>query len=50
MKEPLFRKVDCLRIPVPELNAGLAFYHDSLGHELIWRTETTAAADGGERR
>jgi catechol 2,3-dioxygenase-like lactoylglutathione lyase family enzyme len=42
MKEPLFRKVDCLRIPVPELNAGLAFYRDKLGHELIWRTETMA--------
>jgi predicted enzyme related to lactoylglutathione lyase len=42
MTEPLFRKVDCLRIPVPELNAGLAFYRDKLGHELIWRTETMA--------
>ena len=39
---PLFRKVDCLQIPVPDLDAGLAFYRDRLGHELIWRTKTAA--------
>ena len=33
---PLFRKVDCVRIPVPDLEAGLAFYRDQLGHALIW--------------
>jgi lactoylglutathione lyase len=38
--EPLFRKVDCLRLPVPNLDAGLAFYQQRLGHELIWRTAT----------
>jgi len=38
----LFRKIDCLQIPVPDLEAGLAFYRDKLGHELIWRTETAA--------
>src|SRR5579859_2312097 len=38
----LFRKLDCLQIPVPELEAGLAFYRDSLGHALIWRTATAA--------
>lgn len=38
----LFRKVDCVRLYVPDLEAGLAFYRDSLGHELIWRTETAA--------
>ena len=38
----LFRKVDCIRIYVPDLEAGLAFYRDQLGHELIWRTETAA--------
>ena len=42
MKPPLFRKVDCLRVPVPDLDAGLAFYRDQLGHELIWRTATSA--------
>jgi predicted enzyme related to lactoylglutathione lyase len=42
MAEPLFRKVDCLQIPVPDLEAGLAFYRDRLGHPLIWRTATAA--------
>jgi catechol 2,3-dioxygenase-like lactoylglutathione lyase family enzyme len=38
----LFRKIDCLQIPVPDLDAGLAFYRDGLGHQLIWRTATAA--------
>ena len=42
MAAPLFRKVDCIRVPVPDLEAGLAFYRDRLGHELLWRTETAA--------
>jgi predicted enzyme related to lactoylglutathione lyase len=39
---PLIRKVDCVQLHVPDLEAGLAFYRDHLGHELIWRTETAA--------
>jgi predicted enzyme related to lactoylglutathione lyase len=39
---PLFRKVDCIRLPVANLDAGLAFYRDALGHELNWRTATAA--------
>ncbi|MGH2533808.1 MAG: VOC family protein [Thermomicrobiales bacterium] len=39
---PLIRKVDCLQIPVPDLDRGLAFYRDGLGHALIWRTDTAA--------
>ncbi|HEU0297639.1 MAG TPA: VOC family protein [Anaerolineales bacterium] len=39
---PLLRKVDCVRIYVPDLEAGLAFYRDRLGHALIWRTATAA--------
>jgi predicted enzyme related to lactoylglutathione lyase len=38
----LFEKIDCVQIPVPDLEAGLAFYRDRLGHELIWRTGTAA--------
>ena len=38
----LIRKVDCVRLYVPDLEAGLNFYRDRLGHELIWRTETAA--------
>ena len=38
----LLRKVDCVRLYVPDLEAGLSFYRDRLGHALIWRTETAA--------
>jgi lactoylglutathione lyase len=40
--EALFRKVDCLSIPVPDLDAALAFYSGNLRHELIWRSDTAA--------
>src|SRR5215212_4314861 len=36
---PLVRKVDAIQIHVPDLDAGLAFYRDQLGHQLVWRTE-----------
>jgi predicted enzyme related to lactoylglutathione lyase len=36
--QPLIHLVDCVRLSVPDLDAGLAFYRDKLGHELIWRT------------
>ena len=39
---PVFRKIDCLSIPVPDLDAALTFYSTHLGHELIWRTGTAA--------
>jgi predicted enzyme related to lactoylglutathione lyase len=29
---------------VPDLDRGLAFYRDVLGHQLIWRNETTGQA------
>jgi predicted enzyme related to lactoylglutathione lyase len=38
----LIRKVDCVRLYVPDLEAGLSFYRDRLGHSLIWRTKTAA--------
>ena len=38
----LIRKVDCVRLYVPDLEAGLSFYRDHLGHELVWRTEKAA--------
>lgn len=40
--EPLFKKLDCLQIPVPSLDEGLALYRDKLGHDLIWQDETAA--------
>ncbi len=40
--DPLVRKVDCVRLRVADLAAGLAFYRDRLGHEVVWRTEDEA--------
>ncbi|HET8943991.1 MAG TPA: VOC family protein [Dehalococcoidia bacterium] len=42
MGVPLIRSVDCLQVPVPDLEAGLAFYRDKLGHALKWRSEMGA--------
>ena len=42
MTTPLFRRVDCLSIPVPDVDAALAFYSANLGHELIWRSSKAA--------
>jgi predicted enzyme related to lactoylglutathione lyase len=42
VSEPLFRKLDSYQLPVPDLDAALAFYRDALGHELVWRSETAA--------
>jgi predicted enzyme related to lactoylglutathione lyase len=39
---PLFHKIDCLALPVPDLDAAVAFY-ESLGHQLKWRAPTSAA-------
>jgi predicted enzyme related to lactoylglutathione lyase len=40
--KPLLHKIDCIRLYVKNLDAGLAFYRDQLGHSLIWRTEHAA--------
>jgi len=39
---PLFKKIDCVRLPVSGLESGLAFYRDGIGLELIWITEDSA--------
>jgi adenosylhomocysteine nucleosidase len=39
---PLLNKVDCIRLYVPDLESGLVFYRDKLGHDLIWRTPQAA--------
>lgn len=41
---PLLRAVDCVTVPVPDLDAGLAFYRDDLGHRLLWRNDDTGQA------
>ena len=41
---PLLRKVDAVTVPVSDLDAGLRFYRDSLGHELRWRNDQIGQA------
>lgn len=51
MTKPLFRNVDCVGVQVPDLDEGLAFYREKLGHQLLWRSATSAGlafADGAE--
>ena len=42
MDQPLARNIDCVRLPVQDLDRALTFYRETLGHPLIWRTETAA--------
>jgi predicted enzyme related to lactoylglutathione lyase len=44
MATPLFQKVDAVTVPVPDLDAGLRFYRDALGHELRWRNDDIGQA------
>jgi predicted enzyme related to lactoylglutathione lyase len=44
---PLLQKIDAVTVPVPDLDAGLRFYHDSLGHELRWRNDQAGQAGLG---
>jgi catechol 2,3-dioxygenase-like lactoylglutathione lyase family enzyme len=41
---PLLRSVDAVTVPVPDLDAGLAFYRDRLGHRLLWRHDQLGQA------
>ena len=41
MTDSLFTKIDCVRIPVTSLDAGIDFYSTKLNHQIIWRTETS---------
>ncbi len=40
----LFRRVDAVTVPVPDLDAGLRFYGQALGHRLIWRNDAVGQA------
>lgn len=44
---PLLRKVDAVTIPVPDLDRGLRFYRDQLGHVLLWRNDALGQAGLG---
>ena len=41
---PLLQKVDAVTVPVPDLDAGLRFYRDALGHVLRWRNDRLGQA------
>ena len=40
----IFRRVDAVAVPVPDLEAGLRFYRDALGHRLKWRNDAVGQA------
>ncbi|MEV5889092.1 VOC family protein [Nonomuraea fuscirosea] len=44
---PAIRKVDAVMVPVPDLDSGLRFYRDRLGHELLWRNDELGQAGLG---
>ena len=44
---PLLSGVDAVTVPVPDLDAGLAFYRDQLGHPLLWRDDERGQAGLG---
>ncbi len=41
---PLLRAVDAVTVPVPDLDSGLRFYRDALGHRLRWRHDEIGQA------
>jgi predicted enzyme related to lactoylglutathione lyase len=45
--DPLLRKIDAVTVPVPDLETGLRFYHDQLGHEIRWRNDVIGQAGLG---
>lgn len=40
----MLRKLDAVTIRVPDLESGLRFYRDALGHELGWRDDELGQA------
>ena len=41
---PLLQKIEAFPVPVSDLDAGLRFYRDTLGHELRWRNDQVGQA------
>jgi predicted enzyme related to lactoylglutathione lyase len=39
--------VDAVTVPVPDLDQGIRFYGDRLGHELLWRDDDRGQAGLG---
>jgi|SRR5829696_1021097 len=46
-REPVLRKIDAVTVPVPDLEDGLRFYRDALGHRLLWRNDDVGQAGLG---
>jgi len=44
---PLLSGIDAVTVPVPDLDAGIAFYRDRLGHPLLWRHDQLGQAGLG---
>jgi predicted enzyme related to lactoylglutathione lyase len=40
----LFQRIDAVTVAVPDLDSGLRFYQDCLGHELLWRHDDIGQA------
>lgn len=40
----IFRRVDAVTVPVPDLDTGLRFYGHVLGHRLKWRNDAIGQA------
>ena len=40
----VLRKVDAVTVSVPNIDAGLSFYVDVLGHQLKWRNDSIGQA------
>lgn len=38
-ERPLLLYVDAVTVRVPDLDAGLLFYRDVLGHQVLWRND-----------
>ncbi|MFC8796667.1 VOC family protein [Promicromonospora sp. NPDC057138] len=44
MDDAILRAIDAVTVPVPDLDSGLAFYRDRLGHQLLWRNDAVGQA------
>jgi len=44
MSGGLLRKVDAVTLSVPDLDVGIAFYGEQLGHQLKWRNDPLGQA------
>jgi predicted enzyme related to lactoylglutathione lyase len=40
----ILRSVDAVTVPVPNLDAGIRFYVEALGHRLKWRNDAVGQA------